>query len=176
MYKETVIQNKLEVEELKEKLLDISEEIYYLFITGFNTGIELQDLLELTKKDLIKIKESKKVEIIEAGFWEEVGLYMEKFGKDEYVFQKQNTKKTYNKEEICKILYDTAQEIGIDGVGDETLRKTYGYFHYQKYRNIERLRKRFELISPTATLHYIGYKDDSQLCFHCNIGCLWKIK
>jgi hypothetical protein len=31
-------------------------------------------------------------------------------------------------------------------------------------------------VSPTATLHYIGYEDDRYLCFHCNIGCIWSKK
>ena len=176
MYKDIAIQNRLNIKKLKEKLADICQETYYLFITGFNTGLKLQELLNLTKKDLMEIKKSKADEIIEPYFWEEIEAYMGKFTDEDYIFPEQNIAAASNEDSICRLLYDTAHDIGLDGFGNETLSKTYGYFHYQKFRDIEKLRKRFGLVSPTATLHYIGYRNDRHLCFYCNIGCVWKIK
>lgn len=172
VYKDRAIWDIPQIKKLKEKLAETCQEAYYLFITGFNTGLKLQELVNLTKKDLIEFKRTKENEVVEPHFWKEIETYMEKFADKDRIFPKQNAAATDEKE-ICPILCNTAHDIGIEGFGNETLSKTYGYFHYQKFKDIEKLRKRFDLISPTATLHYIGYRDDRYLCFHCNIGCIW---
>lgn len=176
MYKDKAIHNMIEIEDLKEKLTDICKETYYLFISGFNTGLKLEQLVKLRKKDLLEFKKSKDNQAIESNFWKEIQAYMEDFTDQDYIFPKQNIEAAANKEDLCSLLINTANNIGIYDFGNESLSKTYGYFHYQKFQDIEKLRKRFGLISPTATLHYLGYRDDSQICFNCNIGCLWKIK
>ena len=175
MNKGKAIQNILLVEKLKRKLADTSKEAYYLFITGFNIGLGLQELLSLTKEDMIKLKKDKADDIIEPDFWEEIEAYIKNFGDKEPLFPGQNAA-ALNQEGMYRIISDAANDLGIEGFGDETLSRTYGYFHYQKFRDIERLQKMFGLVSPTATLHYIGYEDDRYLCFHCTIGCLWRKK
>lgn len=175
MNKGKAIQNILQVEKLKRKLADTSKEAYYLFITGFNTGLKLKELFSLTKEDLIKLKKDKADDTIEPSFWEEIETYSEKFTDNDPLFTGQSAA-ALNQEGMYRIIIDAANDLGIEGFGDETLSRTYGYFHYQKFRDIERLRKRFDLVSPTATLHYIGYEDDRYLCFHCNIGCIWSKK
>lgn len=175
MSKGKAIQDILQVEKLKRKLADTSKEAYYLFITGFNAGLKLQELLGLTKEDLMKLKKDKADNIIEPNFWEEIETYLEGFTDNDPLFSGQNAA-VLNREEMCRLLCNAAEDIGIEGFGSETLSRTYGYFHYQKFRDIEKLRRKFGLVSPTATLHYIGYEDDRYLCFHCNIGCLWSKK
>lgn len=176
MDKGKAIQNILKVEKLKEKLAYTCQEAYYVFITGFNTGLKLQELLVLTKKDLMELKKDKTNDIIEPNFWEEIDTYLEKFTDKDRIFSGQNTASNLNEEEMSRIIGEVTNNLGIDDFGNETLSRTYGYFHYQKFRDIERLQKRFGLVSPTATLHYIGYEDDRYLCFYCNIGCLWSKK
>jgi hypothetical protein len=121
----------------------------------------------------MEFKETRANEIVEPHFWEEIEAYMKKFADEDLIFPEQNAEASLDSEKMCRLLRDTAHNMGIEGFGNETLSKTYGYFHYQKFRDIERLRKRFGLVSPTATLHYMGYRDDKYLCFHCNIGCIW---
>ena len=175
MNKGKAIQNILLVEKLKRKLADTSKEAYYLFITGFNAGLKLKELHGLTKEDLMKLKKDKADNIIEPNFWEEIEAYIKDFEDKDPLFAGQNAV-ALNHEEIYRLIIDAASDLEIEGFGDETLSRTYGYFHYQKFRDIERLQKMFGLVSPTATLHYIGYEDDRYLCFHCNIGCLWRKK
>lgn len=175
MDKGKAIQNILKVEKLKEKLAYTCQEAYYVFITGFNTGLKLQELFGLTKESLMELKKDKTNDIIEPNFWEKIAAYIRNFGDKEPLFSGQNAA-ALNEEQMYRLLCDAAEDIGIEGFGSETLSRTYGYFHYQKFRDIERLQKRFGLVSPTATLHYIGYEDDRYLCFHCNIGCLWSKK
>ena len=175
MNKGKAIQDILLVEKLKGKLADTSKEAYYLFITGFNTGLKLKELFTLSKEDLMELKKDKADDILEPNFWEEIEAYIKDFEDEDPLFSGKN-EGAPNHEEIYRLIIDAASDLGIEGFGDETLSRTYGYFHYQKFRDIEGLRKRFGLVSPTATLHYIGYEDDRYLCFHCNIGCLWRKK
>ena len=175
MNKGKAIQNILLVEKLKEKLADTSKEAYYLFITGFNTGLKLQELFDLTKEHLMELKKDNADDIIEPNFWKEIEAYIKDFGNKEPLFSNQSAS-ALSHEEIYRLICNAVNDLGIEGFGDETLSRTYGYFHYQKFRDIERLKKKFGLVSPTATLHYIGYEDDRYLCFHCNIGCLWRKK
>lgn len=42
----------------------------------------------------------------------------------------------------------------------EEMRKTFGYHHYKKYRDIAMLQKNFNHSSPSVTLRYIGIEQD----------------
>lgn len=43
-----------------------------------------------------------------------------------------------------------------ENIGTHTLRKTFGYHHYNKYKDIALLQKIFNHYSPSVTLRYIG--------------------
>ena len=46
---------------------------------------------------------------------------------------------------------------GINGFyGTHTLRKTFGYHHYHKFKDVALLQKIFNHYSPSITLRYIG--------------------
>ena len=45
-------------------------------------------------------------------------------------------------------------------VGTHTLRKTFGYHHYKKYRDVAMLQKIFNHSDPEITLRYIGINQD----------------
>ena len=48
-------------------------------------------------------------------------------------------------------------KIGIDyKIGTHTLRKTFGYHHYKKFKDVALLQKIFNHSSPAITLRYIG--------------------
>ena len=53
------------------------------------------------------------------------------------------------------------EEAGIEyRVGTHTLRKTFGYHHYQKFKDVAVLQKIFNHYSPQVTLRYIGIDQD----------------
>lgn len=45
-------------------------------------------------------------------------------------------------------------------VGTHTLRKTFGYHHYKKFKDVAMLQKIFNHSSPAITLRYIGIEQD----------------
>lgn len=45
-------------------------------------------------------------------------------------------------------------------IGTHTMRKTFGYHHYKKFKDVAMLQKIFNHSSPTITLRYIGIEQD----------------
>lgn len=68
------------------------------------------------------------------------------------------------------MLRDACKAVGLEEkIGTHSMRKTFGYHHYKKYKNIALLQKIFNHSSPQITLRYIGVEqdeiDDSYLNF-----------
>ncbi len=60
-----------------------------------------------------------------------------------------------------RILNNACKKAGIDyKIGTHTLRKTFGYHHYKKYKDVAILQKIFNHSSPLVTLIYIGINQD----------------
>ena len=60
-----------------------------------------------------------------------------------------------------RIINLACKKIGIEGlIGTHTLRKTFGYHHYQKFKDVVILQKIFNHSSPFITLRYIGIEQD----------------
>lgn len=56
-----------------------------------------------------------------------------------------------------KIIKVACKDAGLEEqVGTHTLRKTFGYHHYQKFKDVVLLQKIFNHYSPEITLRYIG--------------------
>ena len=48
----------------------------------------------------------------------------------------------------------------MDSIGTHTLRKTFGYHFYQKYKDLALLQELFNHSAPSVTLRYIGINQD----------------
>ena len=60
-----------------------------------------------------------------------------------------------------RIINAACKKAGIEyRVGTHTLRKTFGYHHYQKFKDVAVLQKIFNHYSPQVTLRYIGIDQD----------------
>ena len=59
-----------------------------------------------------------------------------------------------------RVLNETAKQIGLDEIGTHTMRKTFGYHHYQTNKDIAILQEIFNHSAPSITLRYIGITDD----------------
>lgn len=58
-----------------------------------------------------------------------------------------------------QIIKETGEMFNID-IAPHSLRKTFGYMHYQQYKNITILQKVFNHSKPSVTLRYIGVEQD----------------
>ena len=59
------------------------------------------------------------------------------------------------------ILKDACKAVGLEEkIGTHTLRKTFGYHHYKKFKDIALLQKIFNHSSSSITQRYIGIEQD----------------
>ena len=60
------------------------------------------------------------------------------------------------------ILKTAALECGIENIGTHSMRKTFGYHYYKKYKDVAMLMDLFNHSSPAITLRYIGIRQDQR--------------
>lgn len=59
-----------------------------------------------------------------------------------------------------RILNNAAIHIGLTEIGTHTMRKTFGYHHYQQFHDIAILQQIFNHSSPSITMKYLGINQD----------------
>ena len=136
-----------------------------LFVIGTNTGLRVSDILSLNVED---VKNKDFIDIIE----KKTGKH-KKFPLNEKIktlLQKYTLKKRlksplftsmYNKRldrtNAYRIVNKACRKIGMkEKIGTHTMRKTFGYHHYHKFKDVALLQKIFNHYSPSVTLRYIG--------------------
>lgn len=78
-----------------------------------------------------------------------------------YLFQSRNgTNKPLDRRTVYWILKTAGNDLGIDNIGTHTMRKTFGYWYYKKYKNVADLMTIYNHSSPAITLIYIGIRQD----------------
>ena len=59
-----------------------------------------------------------------------------------------------------RILSAAGKKVGLDSIACHSTRKTFGYHHYKRYKDVALLQKLFNHSSPSITLDYIGITQD----------------
>ncbi|QEK12166.1 site-specific integrase [Crassaminicella thermophila] len=164
------IRDKYKIEDMKNELLKSGYKNYLLFVAGINTGLRISDLLKLKVSDVrnrthISIQEKKtgkeKRFLINNQLRKDFEMYIKNMREEEYLFQSRKGKnKPISRVQAYRILNNAANAIGISEVGTHTLRKTFGYWHYQIYKDVAILQDIFNHSSPSVTLRYIGINQD----------------
>ena len=158
------------IKEVKNVLLKRGFRDYMLFIIGINTGLRIGDILKLRVKDVkdktyINLKEQKtskeKKFKINQDLKKEIDRYTDKMEEDEFLFQSsKGINKPISRVQAHRILKSAAEEVGLKNISNHSMRKTFGYFYYKKYKEISYLQKIFNHSSPGVTLDYIGVNQD----------------
>lgn len=161
------IRDAEKLEHMKAVLKRKNYRDYMLFVVGINTGLRISDLLQLkvgqTKNSHIIITEGKtgkrKRFPINLYLRELLDEYTIGMNDDDYLFP--SRKGGYiSRVQAYRILNEAAREVGLEEVGTHTLRKTFGYHHYQRYKDVAMLQEIFNHSSPSITLRYIGINQD----------------
>lgn len=178
MEKGRAVQNKFKLNDFKKELKKENENYYYLFLIAYNLGLNLDKALKLTRKEAEEYIKKRSDELFNQDILPKIEAFLAQFDKNDYIFQDLSQKKEaeFKLEEIYQDLNKLAQKVGIDNFGSQTLKRSYAYYHYQRYQDIDRIKDIMDLISPTAALHFMGYDDDRYLCFYCNRGCIYRKK
>ncbi len=170
MNKVEPIRDKTKIAELKKILRQQSYRNYILFVLGINTGLRISDMLQIKVEDVrnkthIVLKEQKtsknKKFLINSNLRRELNDYSAKMADYEYLFQSRiGHNKPLSRFQAYRIFSEAGRKAGLESIGCHSTRKTFGYHHYKKNKDVALLQKLFNHSSPSITLDYIGITQD----------------
>ncbi len=138
---------------------------YMLVLTGCNTGFRVSDILRLRVRDVTgthisirerKTKKEKRI-MMTTELRRELKAYIEGRQPYEYLFlSRQGINQPIGRGQAYNIMRNIAEEFNLTEIGCHTLRKTFGYFHYKKFKDVALLMNHFNHSAPKITLRYIG--------------------
>ena len=166
MKKVEPIRDKDEIKEMKAVLKRQNFRDYLLFELGINSGLRISDLLQLKvknvkNKDKVELKEQKTDKIksftINPRLKRLIDDYITGLDPEEYLFQsRKGDNKPISRVQAYRVLRKAADKVELEKVGTHTLRKTFGYHQYKKFKDVAMLQRIFNHSSPSVTLDYIG--------------------
>ena len=163
------IRNLNDLKRLEDVLARQNMRNLLFFTIGTNCGLRISDILALNVED---VKDKNYIQIVEQKTGKSKKFPINSKLKpmfEEYTkglnLKDPLFKSTFNNRldrfAAYHILKDACQKVGIEEkVGTHTLRKTFGYHHYKKYKDVALLQKIFNHSSPQITLRYIGIEQD----------------
>ena len=163
------IRKKKDIKKVEKYLAKQNKRNLLLFTIGINCGLRISDILGLNVYD---VKGKNYIRIIE----KKTGKYKKfpinsklKPMINEYTIEKDLNEplflsfsgKRMERTMAYKIINDACKYAKIEAkIGTHSLRKTFGYHHYQKFKDVVLLQKIFNHSSPQITLRYIGIEQD----------------
>lgn len=164
------IRDRNTINNMKNELLKSGSRNYMLFNIGINTGLRVSDILGLKVSDVKdkthitineqKTKKQKRI-LINMNLKKDIDDYIFTMDEGEYLFKsKKGNNMPLSRVQAYRILNDAALKLNLTEVGTHTMRKTFGYWHYNIYKDVAILQDIFNHSSPSITLRYIGINDD----------------
>jgi integrase len=146
-----------------------------LFIVGINTALRISDLLSLTLSDVtdisgkileeISMKEQKTGKIrsfpLNRVIRENLAEWLPRLEANENLnaslFPSQKGEgEAITRWHARRVLAAAGEAVGLKNIGTHSLRKTFGYHAFMRWKNIELVQKLLGHSSPAITLRYIG--------------------
>lgn len=171
------IRNKDLIDKIKTYLKSKNTRNYILFLLGINTGLRISDLLNLKVSDIkniIYVREKKTGKenfiLLNKSVKKELQKYIITKKYDDYLFSARYTNKKLSRIRAYKILKEIGEVFNINHFGCHSLRKTFGYNFYKKYKDIAALMDILNHSQEIVTMRYIGItqeiKDDYMKNFY----------
>lgn len=168
MNKVEPIRNKNDLKRV-EQILSKNPRDLLMFTIGTNCGLRISDILGLNVGDVrgknyIQIVEKKTGKFKKFPINAKLKPMFEAFTKgraaDEPLFMTK-FKNRLGRVTAYYIIREACTEAKLEEkFGTHTLRKTFGYHHYKKNKDVAMLQKIFNHSSPMVTLSYIGIEQD----------------
>ena len=168
------IRDLKKIRSMKTLLMARNPKYAMMFSFGINSGLRVSDILALKvgtieNKDHITISEKKtskqKRFLINKPLQKEISLYIKemKLKPHDYLIKsRQGENCPLSRYQAYRVLNEAASQLGLESVGTHTMRKTFGYHHYKKYKDVAILQNIFNHSAPSITLRYIGISDDEK--------------
>lgn len=170
------IRDREKLEDLKEELKKKGLRDYMLFLTGSNSGMRVSDVVNLNVNDvrnkdgtmkshiIVIEKKTKKVKKFPLcnDLFKEMERYTKNMKEGEYLFKSRNGEnKAITTTQAYRIIKRASSKLGLEEIGTHTMRKSFGYHHYQQYKDVALLQTIYNHSSPSITLKYIGINQDN---------------
>lgn len=168
------IRDKKKIQAIKSILKDKDKKYYVMFILGANTGLRVSDVLHLKvadvlNKDHVSIIEKKTGKerrfLLNDKMQKELREYIKEadLKPSDYLIQsRKGENKPISRIQAYRVLNEAAESVGLGEIGTHTMRKTFGYWHYQQFHDVAILQEIFNHSAPSITLKYIGITNDMQ--------------
>ena len=163
------IRKKSDLKRIEKILRKRSFRDLLIFTIGTNCGLRIGDILNLDVKDVrnktyISIIEKKTGKPKRFPINSKLKPMLDKFTEnrkaDEPLFVSGRNYRL-DRTQCWRIINWACRAAGIEyKAGTHTFRKTFGYHHYQKFKDIAMLQKIFNHSSPQITMRYIGIDQD----------------
>jgi integrase len=164
------IRDTNKIEQVKSVLKERSLRDYMIFMIGINLGRRVSDIVtirarHLRNRDRFIIKEKKTGKetylLIPVTLQRDLREYLKQYRDDDYIFQSRQGKNIpISPKRVYQILKRAASKCNLDNIGTHSMRKTFGYFHYQAFRDVAQLMMIFNHDDQRTTLRYIGIEQD----------------
>ena len=168
MNKVEPIRNKNDLKKV-ERILAKNPRDLLMFTIGTNCGLRISDILALNVGDVkgknyIQLTEKKTGKFKKFPVNAKLKPMIEEFTKgrkyDEPLFMTKFQNRLGRVTAYYTIRQDCDEAHLEEKFGTHTLRKTFGYHHYKKYKDVAMLQKIFNHSSPAVTLTYIGIEQE----------------
>ncbi|WP_025783059.1 site-specific integrase [Sporosarcina sp. D27] len=146
-----------------------SERDLFMFNIGINSGLRVSDIVPLRVRDVkgkthVTLRETKtgktKRFLLPRATRAEVDAYTANMETDDYLFKSRRGDSHITTTQAYRALQKAAEALGRDDIGTHTMRKTMGFHHYRKHKDVATLQHLFNHAAPSVTLLYIGITDD----------------
>lgn len=164
------IRKKEDIRKIEKILKRQSLRNLVLFKMGINCGLRISDILALNVSDvrdkdifcLVEQKTGKLRKIPINGLLKKIlKTYTQNKHNSDPLFTSFKTHQRLDRFTAYKIIVKACKKAKLsENIGTHTLRKTFGYHYYKKYKDVAMLQKIFNHSSPNITLRYIGITED----------------
>ena len=158
-----------DIRKLEQYLLQTSPRDLLLFTIGTNCGLRISDIVALNVNDVknkshVLITEHKTGKFKKIPINSKLKPMIAEFTKNKHSNEALFTtifKNRMDRFGAYYILKTACKAVGINAkIGTHTMRKTFGYHHYKKFKDVAMLQKIFNHSNPAITLRYIGIEQD----------------
>ena len=121
----------------------------------------MKDVRNKSHIDVVEKKTGKRKKFpINSKLKELIDLFIDGKPNDEPLFKTKRNGRL-DRFQAYKIINSACKKAGLDcKIGTHSLRKTFGYHHYQQFKDVVLLQKIFNHSSPSTTLRYIGIEQE----------------
>ena len=163
------IKDKKDIKAVEKYLKVHNKRDYVIWVLGLNSGLRVSDIVGLNVSDVV---DRTHITIIEKKTQKRKSFYInDKLKKVLKSFTKNRNLneplflgkqgKRLDRKQVYRFLINTCNKVGVKSkVSTHTMRSTFGYHHYQKYKDVVILQKIFNHSCARITYMYIGVEQD----------------